>query len=310
MCAPFWLSKSATSTALDASELALLLFGVLLVVGLIGEYAKSERWKKHVRAFEMFVILGVAGELLADGGIFLFSRHLQTIADLEIAALTQKAGDAKISADGAAFAASRAKSSADEASIVADNVAKQADALTLRMGSASRKLGSLEEQLRVQGPRWRLLKDNKDAFIEALKPFAGQRVTVVSCGLMVAPESYNLEQNLLIFLGKQGAGWELGYTTWKSCTNGASSVGGNLLICSSTASEAVKDSANALGNILNKLEISTIAAQSTPEGRQLELQFLGADSPWELAAKDTTAVILLVGTNPMFDLAGWKKRNK
>jgi hypothetical protein len=86
----FSLSKSATSTALDISEIALLLFGVLLVVGLIGEYAKSERWKKYVRVFEMFVIIGVAGELLADGGIFLFSRHLQTIAALEIAHLTKR----------------------------------------------------------------------------------------------------------------------------------------------------------------------------------------------------------------------------
>jgi hypothetical protein len=87
-------SKLATSVALDVSEIALFLFGVLLVAGLIGEYAKSERWKKHVRTFEMFVIIGVAGELLADGGIFLFSNHLQTTADLEIADLTKKAGDA------------------------------------------------------------------------------------------------------------------------------------------------------------------------------------------------------------------------
>lgn len=45
----------------------------------------------------MLVIIGVAGELFADGGIFLFSRHLQTIADL-----TQ---EAEKSAEGAAKAA-------------------------------------------------------------------------------------------------------------------------------------------------------------------------------------------------------------
>ncbi len=115
----FAFSKSATSTALDLSEIALLLFGVLLVVGLVGEYANVDRWKKHVKVFEMFVIIGVAGELLADGGIFLFSRHLQTVADGEIANLTKEAGDAKKSAEGAADAASRAKSFADEASTVA-----------------------------------------------------------------------------------------------------------------------------------------------------------------------------------------------
>jgi hypothetical protein len=87
-------SKSATSIALDTSEIVLLLFGILLTVGLVGEYAKSERWKRHVKTFEMLVIIGVAGELLADGGIFLFSAHLQTIADLEIAELAKKAGEA------------------------------------------------------------------------------------------------------------------------------------------------------------------------------------------------------------------------
>ena len=158
-----------------------------------------------------------------------------------------------------------------------------------------------------------IAQKQQSVFIEALKPFAGQRVTVVRCGLMAPPEPYNLEQNLLIFLGKEGAGWKEespGYTTWKSCTNGASAVGGNLVICSATASESVKDAAMALFNVLNKLEISTVTTQATPEGRQLELQFLGADSPWELAAKDPTAVILLVGPNPMFDLAGWKKRQQ
>jgi hypothetical protein len=94
----FSLSKSATSVALDTSEIVLLLFGVLLTVGLIGEYAKAERWKIHVKTFEMLVIIGVAGELLADGGIFLFSSHLQTIADQDIADLTITAGNAKASA--------------------------------------------------------------------------------------------------------------------------------------------------------------------------------------------------------------------
>jgi hypothetical protein len=77
----FSLSKSTTLTSLAISEVALLLFGLLLVVGLIGEYAKSEKWRKYIKVFEIFVILGVAGELIADGGIFLFSSHLQTIAD-------------------------------------------------------------------------------------------------------------------------------------------------------------------------------------------------------------------------------------
>src|SRR5438874_8898702 len=122
------LSKSATSVALLVSEIALLLFGLLLVIGLIGEYAKSERWKKHVRTFELFVIIGVAGELFADGAIFLFSTHLQTIAELEIAHLTKDAGDAKNSAKEAAGAARLAEERSEKA------VGSASDALELAKG--------------------------------------------------------------------------------------------------------------------------------------------------------------------------------
>jgi hypothetical protein len=88
------LSKSETSTLLGISEIALLGFGVVLVIGLVGEVAKSDKWKKRVRLFEMLVIIGVAGELIADGGVFLFSRHLQTISEAEYSGLNKQAADA------------------------------------------------------------------------------------------------------------------------------------------------------------------------------------------------------------------------
>jgi len=76
------------------------------------------------------------------------------------------------------------------------------------------------------------------------------------------------------------------------------------------ADRNVKAAAVALYDALNRIDISTIHAEAAPEGRQLELQFLGNDSPWELAIKDPTAVIVLIGTNPMFDLSGWHQRHK
>jgi hypothetical protein len=93
------LSKSTTSTALDGSEIALLVFGLLLVVGAVGESAKSDNWKSWHGFFELLVIMAVAGELIADGGIFVFSKHLQTISDSEIAILNVQA--AKFSKDAA-----------------------------------------------------------------------------------------------------------------------------------------------------------------------------------------------------------------
>lgn len=60
------------------------------MLGLIGESKKCQKipWcKKRHWLFELMVIVGVAGELLADGGIFLSSGHLQNITDREIANL-------------------------------------------------------------------------------------------------------------------------------------------------------------------------------------------------------------------------------
>lgn len=91
------LSKSTTAAFLSWSELALLLFGLLLVAGLWGEYLADHKkkeypfFKKRKRWFEIWVIIGVAGELIADGGIFVFSSHLQTISDLEVAQLHKAA---------------------------------------------------------------------------------------------------------------------------------------------------------------------------------------------------------------------------
>jgi hypothetical protein len=86
------LSKSATTSALHISELVVLIFGLLLVCGLIGELSKSEEWS---RAFGMMVVIGVAGELFGDGGIFVFTERLQALSDAEVATLNREAADAR-----------------------------------------------------------------------------------------------------------------------------------------------------------------------------------------------------------------------
>jgi hypothetical protein len=86
-----YFSESATLTWLHASEISLLLFGLVLVLGLIGEYQKSEKFKKRVHVFELMVVIGVGGELVADCGVLLFTEHLQTIADGKIAKLSGEA---------------------------------------------------------------------------------------------------------------------------------------------------------------------------------------------------------------------------
>jgi hypothetical protein len=88
------LSRSATIGALDISAVLLFIFGTVLVIGLIGEHKTdekhTERQKVWYKRFELMVIIGVAGELFADGGLFVFSQHLGTIDGFEIARLNHE----------------------------------------------------------------------------------------------------------------------------------------------------------------------------------------------------------------------------
>lgn len=248
--------------------------------------------------------IGVGGELYAESKIETVETRIRKANDDLFLLLSKQAGDA----------ATSARIAHEEA----DAVKVETDVVEKRLENASRQLRGMEQQVRIQGPRKRLLEENRDEFLKAIKPFAGQRVTVVKCGYAMQAEPEQLEQYLMTLLGvskvvKPNAGWVVespGYSTWARCNTGASSVGGNLVIVSSAASGSVKAAANALYDALNKIDISTVRTESTPEGRQLASQTLGNDSPWELAVKDPTAVIILIGTNPMFDLSGWHQRHK
>jgi hypothetical protein len=233
----------------------------------------------------VLVVVGVAGELDFEYKLEIANGDIQSLDNDQT---------------------SKAKQEADE-------VGTQTDSLEKRLVVASAQLEDIEQAVRVQGPRWKLLEDGKHEFIESLKPFSGQRFTVEKCGLTSPVEQERLEQDLLNFLGKQGAGWAMespGYAQWTECANGATSFGGNLVTFSSNADKAVRHSAQALVDALNSKDISTVTAPTRPEWMPQLAAALGQDSPQALAVKDPSAVIILVGPNPMFDLAGWKKRKK
>ena len=87
--------KSATESALNDSEIGLLVSGLVLAVGAIGEYleehGKLPRWMGWPKlVFIGMVVFGLIGEFVGDAGVFVFSGHLQTIGDSEIADLNTK----------------------------------------------------------------------------------------------------------------------------------------------------------------------------------------------------------------------------
>lgn len=85
------LSRTETSFWLGVSEYTLLAFALVVVIGLIGEH-KLPWWHVRYGLFEFLVLAGCAGELFADGGVFFFSRRLETLSDLEIARVYSRLG--------------------------------------------------------------------------------------------------------------------------------------------------------------------------------------------------------------------------
>jgi hypothetical protein len=95
-------SKEAAESWLSRGELGLVIFGAIIVVGLIGEYwadkndeRRKNSWipplpQKHWNwklLFAGVVVLSIIGEFVSDADIWITSDVLQTISDSEIAAL-------------------------------------------------------------------------------------------------------------------------------------------------------------------------------------------------------------------------------
>ena len=196
------LSKHATTVALDSSEVALLLFGLLLVVGLVGEYSESDHWKKYVKVFEMLVILGVAGELFADAGVFAFSARLQSLSDIEVARLNAAAESANATAKQFESQIADANSNADKARTNADSFRLDIAKANERAARAAARAAEANLELaKLKAPRTLNAGQQKRAG-EKLRPFAGMQFDIA---LLTDPETQDLLPEVEDLL--TGAGW-------------------------------------------------------------------------------------------------------
>jgi hypothetical protein len=119
--------------ALDISEIVLLVSGALLFFGALGEYLEDHnrlpqwmRWPKLI--FEIIVAVSLAGELIADGGVFVFSHHLQKLEGADIEALQKKATKALSDSTSALDKAKSAADVADTAKLESGNAKDTASA--------------------------------------------------------------------------------------------------------------------------------------------------------------------------------------
>jgi len=204
-------SKSAVETSLNVAELIIIVSGLALAFGAIGEYleehSKLPRWMGWPKlVFIILVVTSLIGEFLGDAGVFVFSRQLQKIEGAEISDLDvrakgavedattalRNADDAKRKAGDASTAASQAKGAADNAKTTASDAAGIARDARRELASvnegvaAARKgvaelemeLASVQHGLTLRLDREAVFVSKRGSFENAVKAFGGQKVDV------------------------------------------------------------------------------------------------------------------------------------
>jgi hypothetical protein len=267
----------------------------------------------------IFICAGVMGE-----GVFevLVAKADSAIHSFDEALLDEARKEA-------GSAAKSAKTAHEEA----DAVDRESKDLKTRLDAASRQLADAEQDILAEGPRWRILKRGEDEFIKSLKPFAGQRLTVVICG-NENTEQWQFEQLLMDMLRK--AKWDApGYTNWAGCPNMLGA--GNLMYFVATTDDSPEwaglppqqwlkvncgrfnishDAFNTLCDALYRLRIVTSAFRERPLPKEVGVQnarsFFGfnvPNGPAEMAYTDPGRVFILIGAaEPIFQ--DEKKANK
>jgi len=92
-------SKANAEVWLSRGELGLVIFGAVIIIGLVGEYWAERKKHRHEQSwiaplrqkrwnwefiFLLVVVLSIVGEFVSDADIWITSDVLQTIADSEI----------------------------------------------------------------------------------------------------------------------------------------------------------------------------------------------------------------------------------
>lgn len=317
----FSFSKSATETALNVAELVIIISGLLLAFGAVGEYLEEHHklprwmgWPKII--FIVLVVVSLLGEFLGDAGVFIFSSHLQTIEDLELSAMGSNAeqlearlktvGDKATRAESTAGAASTKSSKAVVASgnalRLARGARKEADTFEKDIKSAKTQaadaLANLAEAKRLADEARQGTARNTEKLADRtlspaqqtdiatrLRPFGPQQVDVIIIGDL--PEITNI--TVSIILAMQQAGWTVKPAV-KAIAGPA--VAGVRVGTKIGSSKDIEDSVDAL--ILALRAAGIFSTRFVPQfGDELPMAIMGN---WD--SKNVAPIRILVGAKP------------
>jgi hypothetical protein len=242
----------------------------------------------------VLVIAGVVGEGVFEALVSNADTALRAHDSQVLAQAVEEAGDAA--------------TSAHNAHSEADTVSQEATGIEMRLNRASSQLSGIEKAVKAQEPRWWILDSEKDRFIAALKPYAGQRIIIDFCG-GASPEQDLTSARLRTLLEEEYSGWKVVNHLWPQCL--AAGNGGDMgseTDTSSAADNGTLRAAKALSDTLNRMGINNVNfANAPPSFVAIDPFLFGPDAPDGLAVRNPASVVLFVGANPALDLEEWNK---
>ena len=297
------LSKSAIENALDWSEIIILVSGMLLAFGAIGEYLEEHtrlpRWMRWPKIFFiLIVVISLVGEFLGDAGVYVFSGRLQSISDAELVDVRRKANDA---GERAGKIESANKQLAIDLEHEKQNTArfqKEADVARL----------ALETRVRTQGPRYFLLRSAASKLARELSRFAGQRAALLVCGMYRTDretlETWGALASILgpdTVEGVKGADWKMtrGNPLWDECHL---SMQGIAVTVSSESPKTTRDAAEALSRALRRAlpryNNNPAIVDPTWERHRISIVHVDKDDPARLVIEDPSLIVVFIGEHP------------
>jgi hypothetical protein len=258
-----------------------------------------ERPSVNKLIFEVFacalVVVGVAGEFFVARATEDLGTELRIISNERVEIATKEAGDANQHAEEANERSRKLEASNGQLGIDLETE-KQKTARFEKAASDSQL--ALDKQLRIQGPRWRLLGEAAPALSLEMQQFGDQRADIVLCGRSdrIDNETSRTAEMLAgSILGDKGAKWNINWHWDAACIRFPVVI----VFVNSTAKEQTRLAASALSKGLNEILKPYSSGVAIPvDPQKARILFGNTEAPGAVALNNPDSVVISIGAHP------------
>jgi hypothetical protein len=274
-----WTSIDSVRSVHNALEGGALIFFALLVLFDVLAHLSEDKHKDRARTLERVGLWCFGIAVMFEMVAYPYSKRNDELSGNEIHSLgtisnqaRRDAGAAVGSANDAVGVSDAAKATSDKAVTTAEHADTLARGARQEADSFEKEIASAKQQLKLISARYKLIQEGKTEFLNAITPFAGQKVELqVGRGLLaVGSETSFLEGSIRELLTT--AKWDVHNAVWQGSGIGV------IVFANNGSSTSTMNAANALGRILDKL----LMVHGSPEdfNRWAQLRDSERFAPW------------------------------